>query len=38
MVGLGWWYDYRTFWLEADGAAMAEMADKLMFLDSAPAR
>lgn len=38
MVGLGFLSDYRTFWLEADGAAMAEMADKLMLLDSAPAR
>ena len=38
MVGLGFLSYYRTFWLEADGAAMAEMADKLMLLDSAPAR
>jgi hypothetical protein len=29
---LGFLYDYRTFWLEADGEAMAEMADKLMLL------
>jgi hypothetical protein len=29
---LGFLSDYRTFWLAADGAAMAEMADKLMLL------
>jgi len=29
---MGFLYDYRTFWLEADGEAMAEMADKLMLL------
>jgi hypothetical protein len=29
---MGFLSDYRTFWLAADGAAMAEMADKLMLL------
>ena len=38
MSDLGWWYGYRTFWLEADGAEMAEMADKLMLLGSASAK
>ena len=38
MVGLGFLSDYRTFWLEADGPEMAEIADKLMLLDSAPAK
>jgi hypothetical protein len=35
---MGFLSDYRTFWLEADGAEMAEMADRLMLLDSAPAK
>jgi hypothetical protein len=35
---LAFWDAYRTFWVEADGEAMAEMADTLMLLDSAPAK
>ena len=35
---MGFLSDYRTFWMAADGAAMAEMADKLMLLNSASAQ